>query len=666
MAANFSNARNSALPCELMRGCSFAEDFVTLARIAENYGTDSGSGNTANNGLVTNGSGYLEYDVVSQAGDFTAVIRFSTTTTPVGNDYLISNYASGEGFYIHLSSAGITASHDDGIAAPTACVLPLSTLDYTDGEIHTITYIVNKTTGFHILYVDSETAKSQTTTAAGTTGASGNLFVASDGTNHFTGTIYKARIFDSVLTESEHDLYHTGSITSFMDEPLASYRCDSICDDTDGHKIWDRTLNLNDLYKADRVTSAAFPVLHTDKYLLDLVDDYITNWPTLPAAYTVVAALSTPQLGFPYIRQENDNTLIKELTTPGGFWGYLHSLVIHTGVLNQLQLYHTEYMHLYMLARGRARGLYHRLITEGVCKFVEFLDAGNYVFYDYASENPGIAHSVTRDDQNGCSFPSVDSHVEFDHDAAYNSNELTLGAYGDFATSQAACTLIDKGNDYKLMTNGNQIDLNGSTIAHTFANNEHIAATLKPGKKPRFFVDGVYIGLGSSTVTPSNNSTNLTIGNSNEHNHKSRYTLKQICMYDKALSDREISSLYDQARYIGGLDMETGQRVAVPVETFAGVVDYDKDPGGNFQLIDVVVTFDVAPTTSELIEIFSIRETVKIIEDSYDPSLSSATQHVFRFDKRFDNGITYGVDYANTDTNSVKVYSTYQLDPSVT
>ena len=50
----------------------------------------------------------------------------------------------------------------------------------------------------------------------------------------------------------------------------------------------------------------------------------------------------------------------------------------------------------------------------------------------------------------------------------------------------------------------------------------------------------------------------------------------------------------------------------------------------------------------------------------FDPSTSTDTQHLFRFDKRFGSSVTYGVDYANSDTNNIDVYSTYQLDPSVT
>ncbi len=110
--------------------------------------------------------------------------------------------------------------------------------------------------------------------------------------------------------------------------------------------------------------------------------------------------------------------------------------------------------------------------------------------------------------------------------------------------------------------------------------------------------------------------------------------------------------------------MESGSRISVAKETFAIAVDYDVVPATKYQLIDIAMVWDAAPDDSELVTIFTIREGVKVIEYSFDPSLSTDVQHIIRFDKRFDK-VPYGIDYVNTGTDSIDVYSTYQHDNSV-
>ena len=73
-----------------------------------------------------------------------------------------------------------------------------------------------------------------------------------------------------------------------------------------------------------------------------------------------------------------------------------------------------------------------------------------------------------------------------------------------------------------------------------------------------------------------------------------------------------------------------------------------------FEIIDVVVNFNAAPTTSENFVIKSITAgSNTIVEDTFDPSLSSAISHVRRLDKVFPAGTTIGLDYTNTDTKNI-------------
>jgi hypothetical protein len=143
-------------------------------------------------------------------------------------------------------------------------------------------------------------------------------------------------------------------------------------------------------------------------------------------------------------------------------------------------------------------------------------------------------------DFDDCSVYKIlnDGYLTYPDSADLECDECTILVHGDFAASVQPGTIVDKGTNYRLRTNGNQIDFNGSTISHTFANNTSIAVTAKPGEKPRFSVDGVYIGEGTTTVTPdSTDTTELTIGSNNEHDEATQYRIKQVHIFNEALTD---------------------------------------------------------------------------------------------------------------------------------
>lgn len=631
----------------------------------KNNATLVGTGQTISSGLATDGNGYVSYDIVAQASAFSVTLKFSASAVSTGILIGSSNLISGaavDGFCIWVDSDGVRANYSDGATIPTRCEVDLG---YADGTVHTVTYVVDGAN--HTLRVDAltEDANAATITGIGTTSAIVNN---GDGTNNFIGTIYRPRVFDVALSAEEHVMYRdVTDIRAFMDQPYSVLRCDEICDDTDGHYIWDRTVNLRDAEKGDRADSDTFPEFETDKYGFDSIDDYI-KLVTRPDDYTVTAALSTPEAPYPYISQANDTTLTADLEASGSHYGYLHSLIIHSAVLNAMQLLNDEYQHLYWLHRGRAFGFYHRAITEDTCQFAQFLDAGIAVFEDYSTHlSHGVSTGVTRDGVNGCTF-SASGGVEFDHVAARQLARGTIAVLGNFDSSVAAGTILDKGVNYKLRTNGNQLDLNGSTISHTFADNEHIGVTFKDGFKPRFYVDGVYIGEGTSNFSESVGSTDVTVGNNNERTENTAYSLRQIYLGDEPLTDDEMAALYFQALAIGATPMQTGDRIDAKSTHTGTAISQTVDPGNNFELIDVSLEWDVAPTTSEELTIKSINSsdgTTEILEYRFDPSLSTRLSHSFTFQKKFANGRTIKVEYTNTDGNTIKLLVQYQTNPTV-
>lgn len=680
MAAIRHNARLAALPCELMRGALFAEDFVTKTRMQNAFGVFYGSGESVSDGYTTAGAAYVKYDSVDTIGDsdyVSIVLRFSTSTTQSTNvlvagtaNYNLTIGTPVSGFHIWVDADGVKANHSDGVSAPTQCEVDL---DYADGEIHTVTYLIDMSSGSHSLYVDALDVDTQATTIdANLAGASGIWLTSAGGhpsSTRFSGTLYKMRVFDQLLTEAEHDLYHADTLTSFLDMPTAVWRCDSFGNDTDSNTIHDRTTNANDLYKGDRATAAGFPTFDTDKYLFDLVDDYVSNFPTLPTAYTITGLSSTPQVPYPTIQQHNDTTFSLPLTQAGTYWGYLHSLILHNKTLTQIEKYHDHYQHKYWTWKGRAFAAYHRLITEGVCIFAEFLDADRYVYREYANLRGGLASGVTRGGTDGCTFAAA-GNVEFAHESLQQLTEGTIVVYRKPDGSYYDETWVDKLNNYEFRsTSGGNLVLGGTSdstyAASGWQNAEHIAVTFKSGEVAQFYIEGVYAGDGTGNATLDDTSTSdLIIGNDNALANNASTPIRQVAIFNRVLTEKEIKALFESAKLIGATPMETGNRTTFTAQ-YTGAISKTVDPGAPFQLIDVKLKWDSAPTTSENVVINSIFGGVTYQEHAFDPSTESETTQTFRFDKRFADNVTIQVTYTNTDANTIDLLVTYQNDDSV-
>jgi hypothetical protein len=667
MTASFANARLCALPFERMANCVFAEDFINIPRVMENHATIDADPYEIDHGYTAYGDASIWWDYLYLNNGATVIVRFSTTET-VDSGWLIGNILNQSefsGIVISVDSNGILGYHSDGISKPTSCRIDMN---YADGEIHTVAYVVNTDIGKHTLYVDDESDEQDTACDPEMGNDDVQLFTG------FRGTIYKVRIFDSILAEDELVLYCADELTDFYKTPIAAYRCDEINDDTVGNKILDITTDRNDLSNH----GASHQI---DKYYFDFDDDYLDNLIELPESYTMSAIVSNPDDSNQIIQQYNDLTLWNQLNSSGGYWGYIYSLRIYNTILSQLQTYHNTYMQLYWQRRCRAQGAYRRLITEGVCALATFMDS-EYSWLDCVNLINGNASGVVQDGSNGSIFVAAESNLTYDDNSNLHLVDGSICVYVNFE-STADGTLVDKGTNYKFRyttiigeMNFLNLFLNNSSLELILSEQsdkiEQLAVTFRYGYKPRFFINGIYVGEGNEIVEPDNtDTTDLVIGTNNELSDQCEGYIKHVCICNQALTDREIKALYEESQIIGVTEMEAGNRTRNRTLSTAVAVAQVTTPGGAFQLVDVTMQWNTAPTTSQKITIKSTNADGDVItEADADPSvagiLNATTKDiVFRFDKRFPNGTTITVAYTNTDGRTIKTNTVYQLDQSV-
>lgn len=555
--AQSSNPRLNAMSCEIMNHCSFADDFVSEERCGKNAGCSTNrTSSTISEGFTSDGSGSIVYDAVSQPSTFSVVVKFKSST--LSNKIIFSNISTVKGFAITTTSTGITCYSHDGLnVTDVNCSVDI---DYSDNEIHTVTYVVDYSAGTQKLYVDALDLNSQTSTISLAIGDDNVVVGSYDVASSFDGTIYKTRIFDTALSLLDHGLYCLDNMTDWFINAMAIFRCDAINDDTVGHKILDRSDGTNDITKANGIVITSFPVFVPASETSDACYNfggfsYISDLPDLPVDYTISACQATSATAWPTVVQHNDLTFLSTLED-ATFVGVLRSLIMHTSILSAIQLSHDKYQHLYWQWRGRAFGEYHRLITDGNCVFAMFLDDAINTFDDYSeNEADGVATMVDKYGLDGCTFRDPASNVESPHETGLSVDNITISVLGTFGFVMGATTLVDKGTNYKLIINLFVLELNGSSIRHSAINFEHVAVTAKIGDYPKFFINGKYVGLGDTLFARTQDTSNLTVGSNNEHNNATYDYLKHIYIGNEPLTDDEIGALYEQARYINTIEM---------------------------------------------------------------------------------------------------------------
>ncbi|MGD9209257.1 MAG: hypothetical protein PVI90_00705 [Desulfobacteraceae bacterium] len=246
----------------------------------------------------------------------------------------------------------------------------------------------------------------------------------------------------------------------FINRAYVTYGCDSFGNDTVGNLIWENLNSDKDIIKGDGVTVNTFPTFvsnsdhNVEYYEFDGSNNYVSNWPDMPANYTVVAALSISYPdGKPSIFSCNDDALEIALTTPGAISGNIHSILIFDWVLSPLELVWCEQWQLRRLWRDTFVDPFTaRLIRGGDCELCFYHEEEADAFDDYSLNNiSSTAYSI--DWNSGLTFPDSDSALVMDSDSNLNLDELTIFIESpnfDLEPSSIGDTILENGTNYTL------------------------------------------------------------------------------------------------------------------------------------------------------------------------------------------------------------------------
>lgn len=341
---------------------------------------------------------------------------------------------------------------------------------------------------------------------------------------------------------------------------FARYPLDQFGHDETGNVIWERTQVEKDLVLGDGADTDTFPAIvenedhATAYYVFDGVDDHVSGWPEMPEEYTVVAAVSDSYPdGQPEIQSCNDDTLEALLTTPGGFSGNLHCLVIFDRVLTSAELEMLDKIMLRRLWRDTFVDPFTAwTIRAGDCVLCLYPEEEASKFDDYAAAIGSTDYSTGWDD--GLTFPVAGAALVMDSSPDHAVSELTIFVEApDFDLDATAETIVQNGTNYVLSLSQAagvcSVELNGSSISFDVDGYRSLAVTAKDGEVPRFYLDGNLIGDGDSVVSIDPlGAGDLTVGNNTAMNNPFASVLKKLSIYARALSVEEIRAAHIMAR----------------------------------------------------------------------------------------------------------------------
>jgi len=342
---------------------------------------------------------------------------------------------------------------------------------------------------------------------------------------------------------------------NFINSAWAVYPMGNFGDDTIGNYIWEKTTSSKDLLKGDGSTAGTFPTFvantdhDTEYYTFDGATDYVSGWPTMPAAYTVIAAKSSAYVaGQPSIQSCNDTTIETLLTTPGSYTGNIHNIVIFDWVLSDLELAHAEQHMLRRVWRDTYVDPFTaRLIRTGECVLQLYGELESAPHTDYA-QGLGSTDDGTGWD-NGITFPLSDSAVIMDSDASLDVDEITIFFKMSNKTS----------NTYHICQNGSNYEFHAivydAACMLTFNDSfkylssadtlNTIAVTNTHLEKPDFFINGIYVGTGDiKTAISAAGADQLYIGNNAAQTDRFESTIKMFSVFNKKLSEKEIMVIH--------------------------------------------------------------------------------------------------------------------------
>lgn len=138
---------------ELTSGCVLADNMISAAR-ASAQGASTTGVVTYSRGANFAGGQRVEYSAKTITFPFSAAVQFAADTAHEGVLLGNANVLDGQlqaGFCVWVDVDGVRATVCDGVNLETALELDL---DYADGELRTVTYVVEA--GLHTLYVGDQ------------------------------------------------------------------------------------------------------------------------------------------------------------------------------------------------------------------------------------------------------------------------------------------------------------------------------------------------------------------------------------------------------------------------------------------------------------------------------------------------------------------------------
>ena len=187
-------------------------------------------------------------------------------------------------------------------------------------------------------------------------------------------------------------------------------------------------------------------------------------------------------------------------------------------------------------------------------------------------------------------------------------------------------------------------------FTHTFANNRQLAITAKDGERVRWYLDGEFQNDPATAVTlDDTDTTDLTIGNNNEHTEVLGYELTKVYIGNKALTDYEIRALYDQIDRYGDESL-MGKNYSTQTDTGSGAIATSISVASDFDVPLITIKLSAAPTSAGSITVSFDAQTGA----NYDTELKSVSPvgstSIFIEDlKGFEEGDAVKVEYSNPD-----------------
>lgn len=331
-------------------------------------------------------------------------------------------------------------------------------------------------------------------------------------------------------------------------KPLYQWHCRAFGDKTT--LIRSSMDPANDLIKGDGVTSSTYPNFITfgdvfrPRYIFDGANDYVSNWPTMPDVYTVVAMVDSGE--GPELWTCNDDTIEAALTTSGAWSGSLYRLVIYDEILDSVQIASLAYYWVSRLPRGGCKGIDHRLILDGSCILSHrYIDGDS----DDRTDNghDGTETDVTYLDE-GAGFLVSTSEITVPYAEDLQLSELSISFTASVNTQRA---VVERGTNYKIWINSSSVSFRASSVTRTVSYSpgttiHHYAITCVSGEKFKLYVDGVYVDEASDVSTLGTSASDLEIGKQVLSSNTGIIGVLQF--YNRVLNQHEIKALYYRSK----------------------------------------------------------------------------------------------------------------------